>query len=51
MAACIAGRTRTFCLWDRVETVHFAHPGRYLVICGFLFHLNEMMFGYVKVNG
>ena len=36
---------------DRVETVHFAHPGRYLVICGFLFHLNEMMFGYVKVNG
>jgi hypothetical protein len=34
---------------DRVETVHFAKPGRYLVICGFLFHFQENMYGYVRV--
>lgn len=34
---------------DRVETVHFAKPGRYLVICGFLLHFQDNMFGYVRV--
>ncbi len=34
---------------DRVETVHFAKPGRYLVICGFLFHFQDGMYGYVRV--
>jgi hypothetical protein len=34
---------------DRVEVVTFAKPGRYLVICGFLFHFQEDMYGYVKV--
>jgi plastocyanin len=34
---------------DRVETVHFAKPGRYLVICGVLLHFQDNMFGYVRV--
>jgi plastocyanin len=34
---------------DRVEVVTFARPGTYLVICGFLFHFQEDMYGYVKV--
>jgi plastocyanin len=34
---------------DRVEVVTFANPGRYLVICGFLFHFQDDMFGYIKV--
>ena len=34
---------------DRVEVVNFAHPGRYLVICGFLFHFLDDMYGYVQV--
>jgi hypothetical protein len=34
---------------DRVEVVNFASPGRYLVICGFLFHFNDLMYGYVNV--
>jgi plastocyanin len=34
---------------DRVEVVHFANPGRYLVICGVLPHFNEGMFGFVRV--
>jgi plastocyanin len=35
---------------DRVEVVHFAHPGRYLVICGVLPHFNQGMMGYVNVK-
>jgi len=34
---------------DRVETVNFPHPGVYLVICGFLFHFQDLMHGYVRV--
>ena len=34
---------------DRVEVVHFANPGTYLVICGVLPHFNDDMFGFVRV--
>lgn len=34
---------------DRVEVVHFANPGTYLVICGVLPHFQEGMYGYVQV--
>jgi plastocyanin len=34
---------------DRVEVVHFANPGTYLVICSVLPHFNTGMFGFVKV--
>ena len=35
---------------DRVEVVHFPHPGTYLVICGVLPHfVNDGMFGFVRV--
>jgi plastocyanin len=34
---------------DRVEVVHFANPGTYLVICGVLPHFNDGMFGFVRV--
>ena len=34
---------------DRVEVVHFANPGTYLVICGVLPHFQQGMFGFVKV--
>ena len=34
---------------DRVEVVHFANPGTYLVICGVLPHFQEGMRGFVKV--
>lgn len=34
---------------DRVEVVHFAQPGTYLVICGVLPHFNVGMYGYVQV--
>jgi hypothetical protein len=34
---------------DRVEAVHFGAPGRYLVICGFLFHFQDDMYGHVNV--
>jgi plastocyanin len=34
---------------DRVESVHFADPGTYLVICGVLPHFVEGMVGYVRV--
>ncbi|NOT47541.1 MAG: hypothetical protein HOP17_07295 [Acidobacteria bacterium] len=34
---------------DRVETVQFDRPGKYLVICAVLPHFQEGMFGYVKV--
>jgi len=35
---------------DRVEVVHFADPGTYLVICGVRNHfVNDGMFGYVRV--
>lgn len=34
---------------DRVEVVHFANPGTYLVICGVLPHFQEGMFGFVEV--
>lgn len=35
--------------FDRVESVHFATRGRYLVICGVLPHFQEGMFGYINV--
>ena len=34
---------------DRVEVVQLTRPGTYLVICGFLFHFLDNMFGFVKV--
>jgi plastocyanin len=34
---------------DRVEVVHFAEPGTYLVICGVVPHFTNGMFGFVKV--
>ena len=35
---------------DRVEVVHFADPGTYLVICGVRNHfVNDNMYGFVKV--
>jgi hypothetical protein len=34
---------------DRVEGVTLGEPGIYLVICGFLFHFQDNMFGYIKV--
>jgi plastocyanin len=34
---------------DRVEVVHFANPGTYLLICGVLPHFQEGMFGFVRV--
>ena len=36
---------------DRVEVVHFADPGTYLVVCGVLPHFNDGMWGFVKVVG
>lgn len=35
---------------DRVESVNFPTPGRYLVICGLLPHYNEGMHGFVTVK-
>jgi plastocyanin len=34
---------------DRVEVVHFAEPGTYLVICGVVPHFVTGMYGFVKV--
>jgi hypothetical protein len=34
---------------DRVEVVHFANPGNYLVICGVLPHFQQGMYGFVRV--
>jgi plastocyanin len=35
---------------DRVEVVHFARPGTYLVICGVFPHfVNDRMYGFVRV--
>lgn len=36
---------------DRVETVHFDKPGRFLVICAVLPHFQDGMYGYVRVSG
>jgi hypothetical protein len=44
------GPDPSFLPLDRVEVVHFANPGRYLVICAFLFHFLDNMFGYVRVR-
>jgi hypothetical protein len=35
---------------DRVESVNFFEPGRYLVVCGVRPHFNEGMHGYVEVK-
>lgn len=35
---------------DRVESVNFKEPGRYLVVCGVLPHFQEGMHGYVHVK-
>ena len=34
---------------ERIESVVFAEPGTYLVICGVLGHFNDGMFGFVRV--
>jgi plastocyanin len=34
---------------DRVEVVHFANPGTYLVICGVLTHFQQGQIGFVTV--
>ena len=35
---------------DRVEVVHFAEPGLYLVVCGVVNHfVDDQMYGYVRV--
>jgi hypothetical protein len=36
-------------LVDRVESVNFPNPGRYLVVCVFVPHFLERMHGYVNV--
>lgn len=36
---------------DRIESVIFKQPGRYLVVCGVVPHFNTDMHGYVKVKG
>ena len=35
---------------DRVESVNFFEPGRYLVVCGLRPHFNEGMHGFVNVK-
>ena len=35
---------------DRVESVNFKEPGRYLVVCGVMPHFLEGMHGYVNVK-
>jgi hypothetical protein len=35
---------------DRIESVNFFEPGRYLVVCGVRFHFDEGMHGYVNVK-
>ena len=35
---------------DRVESVNFFEPGRYLVVCGVRPHFNEGMHGFVNVK-
>ena len=49
LAAPPAGTTGNLVV-DRVESVNFKEPGRYLVICGVLPHFNEGMHGYVNVK-
>jgi hypothetical protein len=34
---------------DRVEVVQLTRPGTYLVICGFLFHFQDDMYGFIRV--
>jgi len=34
---------------DRTESVSLGNPGTYLVICGFLFHFLDGMYGYIRV--
>ena len=35
---------------DRIESVNFKEPGRYLVVCGVRPHFDEGMHGYVNVK-
>ena len=35
---------------DRIESVNFPMPGRFLVVCGVLPHFNEGMHGFVRVR-
>lgn len=35
---------------DRIESVNFKEPGRYLVVCGVLPHFREGMSGYINVK-
>lgn len=35
---------------DRVESVNFPMPGRFLVVCALVPHFNEAMHGYVRVR-
>src|SRR5215475_5054380 len=34
---------------ERIESVNFPTPGRYLVFCALIFHFNDGMYGYVRV--
>ena len=34
---------------DRVESVAFPDPGRFLILCGLIFHYRDEMWGYVRV--
>ena len=52
----LPGSTPTQPLQDRIETVRFPNPGKFLVICGVLPHFFDaatgqfIMFGYVRVH-
>lgn len=35
---------------DRVEVVNFDKPGRFLVVCGVVFHFREGMHGFINVK-
>jgi hypothetical protein len=44
------GTTTPVRVQDRVESVQFPVPGRYLVVCGVLPHFLDEMIGYVNVK-
>jgi plastocyanin len=44
------GTTANVGVRDRVEVVNFARPGRFLVVCGVVFHFREGMHGFINVK-
>jgi plastocyanin len=44
------GTSPAFLVVDRVESVNFKEPGRYLVVCGVRPHFEAGMYGYVNVK-